>query len=534
MEEENKKAPEGEENKNQAQAPEPLPNEIDTPHDELTSEDITSNKFNSDVLKEAINNHDKVKMTEIFDRVPDADIALAAEDLEPKELITLFRDNQSSFTAPLFDDLSQEKQEELVRAMTDKELVSLINSQSADDIADTIGDMPANLARKVLSAADKDMREDLNRLLKYKEGTAGAIMTTEYLEFKETDLVGNTIKTIRKIGKEAETVFTLFIRNSKRRFVGTVDLDDLIFAKEDQALSEIMNKDAPYCHVNTDQEEVGNMFRKYDINAMAVLNEDDCLTGIVTVDDAVDVITEETNEDFARMTNMEPTEKPYMGMSIWENARKCFPWIIGLLILGTFTTMVLNRLELQKIFVHLPILISFIPTLMDTGGNAGGQTTGMMIRSLAMNEFGPKDTLKVLWREWRSSLLIALFVSLFAFVWITIEEYTGIVSLGFVGDENGTNYDFTGYTIWNGSVFTGPLAMQFAIHALTFAALVSITMFVAVSVSKLIGTLLCMGAAGIKKDPALLAQPLLTTVMDVTTLLIYFAMACLFFPHFVS
>ena len=156
----------------------------------------------------------------------------------------------------------------------------------------------------------------------------------------------------------------------------------------------------------------------------------------------------------------------------------------------------------------------------------------MMIRSLAMNEFGPKETLKVLWREWRSSLLIALFVSLFAFVWITIEEYTGIVSLGFVGDENGQNFNFTGYSIWNGNAFNGPLAGQFAIHALTFAALVAITMFVAVSVSKVIGTLLCMGAAAIKKDPALLAQPLLTTVMDVTTLLIYFAMACLFFPHF--
>lgn len=528
-EEKNEKTPQAEEEKLDEEL---LPTEIDTPHDELTSEEVTSNTFNGEILREAIEKHDKAKMLSFFESVPDADIALATEELEPRELITFFRDNPSVYTAPLFDDLSQERQEALVRAMTDKELVSLINSQSADDVADTIGDMPANLARKVLSAASKDMREDLNRLLKYKDGTAGAIMTTEYLEFKETESVSNTIKTIRKIGKNAETVFTLFIRNNKRKFVGTVDLDDLIFASEEETLKDIMNKDAPYCHVNTDQEEVGNMFRKYDINAMAVLNEDDCLTGIVTVDDAVDVITEETNEDFARMTNMEPTEKPYMGMSIWENAKKCFPWIIALLVLGTFTTMVLNRLEVQRIFVHLPILISFVPTLMDTGGNAGGQTTGMMIRSLAMKEFAPRDCLKVLWREWRSSLLIALFVSVFAFIWITIEEYTGIVSLGMVGDENGLNYDFTGYNIWNGSAFTGELAAEFATHALTFSALVSLTMFAAISVSKIIGTSLCMGAAAIKKDPALLAQPLLTTVMDVTTLLIYFGMACLFFPHF--
>ncbi len=533
MEEKENKTPI--EEKEQPENDAPLINNSDTPHDELTSEEVTSNKFNSDILKAAINAHDKARMHEIFDSVPDADIALAAEGLEPAELITLFRDNPSSFTAPLFDDLSQEKQEELVKAMTDKELVSLINSQSADDIADTIGDMPANLARKVLSAADKDMREDLNRLLKYKEGTAGSLMTTEYLEFKETESVSNAIKTIRKIGREAETVFTLFIRNAKRKFVGTVDLDDLIFAKEDQSLSDIMNRDAPYCHVNTDQEEVGNMFRKYDINAMAVLNEDDCLTGIVTVDDAVDVITQETNEDLARITNMEPTEKPYMSLGIWENAKKCFPWIIALLVLGTFTTMVLNRLELQNIFVHLPILISFVPTLMDTGGNAGGQTTGMMIRSLATKEFGPKETLKVIWREFRSSLLVGLFVAIFAFVWIILESYTGIVSLGNVGDPDGINYDFTGYNVWNnGLAFVGPLAGEFAIHVITFSALVALTMFVAISVSKIIGSLLCMGAAAIKKDPALLAQPLLTTIMDVTTLLIYFAMACLFFPSFAS
>lgn len=507
-------------------------NDSQTPKDEITSEEITSNNFNSDILKKAINNHDMEKMAEIFESIPDADIALAAEDLEPTELITLFRDNLASYTAPLFDDLSQEKQEQLIKAMTDKELVSLINAQAPDDIADAIGDMPANLARKVLRAADNDMRSDLNRLLKYKEGTAGAIMTTEYLEFKETDTVANTIKMVRKIGKEAETVYTLFIRNAKRKFVGTVDLDDLIFAKEDETLSDIMNKDAPYCHVNTDQEEVGNMFRKYDINAMAVLNNDDCLTGIVTVDDAMDVITEESYEDMARLTNMEPPEKPYMGMSVWENAKKCFPWIIGLLILGTFTTMVLNRLEAQQIFQSLPILISFVPTLMDTGGNAGGQTTGMMIRSLAVKEFTTKETLRVLWKEFRSALFIGLFVALFAFVWITIEEYTGIVSVGKVIDTNGQTYNFEGYTFWNGLAFSGPQAGEFAIHALTFSSLVAVTMFFAVSVSKAIGTLLCMGAAAIKKDPALLAQPLLTTVMDVTTLLIYFAMACIFFPAF--
>ncbi len=510
----------------------PTQEEGESPVEVETDEKVNIAKVTTEELENTILSHNQAKLKEIFDTVPDIDIAEAAENLDVKILIALFRDTSSELSAPLFDELSQDKKEELVKAMTDKELVALVNEQFADDVADTVGDMPANLARRVLRAASKDMRDDINILLKYKPDTAGAIMTTEFLEFKQGETVKKTIQEIRSKGKEAETIYTIFVRNEKRKFVGTVDLDDLIFASEDQKLMDIMNKDAPSCHASIDKEEVANIFRRYDLNAMAVLNEDDCLIGIVTVDDAVDVITEESNEDLARMTNMEPTEKPYMEMSIWDNAKKCFPWIIGLLVLGTFTTMVLNRLETQQIFQSLPILISFVPTLMDTGGNAGGQTTGMMIRSLAMKEFSPKETGKVVWREFRSSILIAAFVATFAFLWIALEEYTGIVSVGSITDMDGIRYNFDGYTLWSGLVFTGPLAGEFAAHAFTFAGLVALTMFAAVSVSKIIGTLLCMGAAFIKKDPALLAQPLLTTVMDVTTLLIYFAMACLFFPKF--
>lgn len=515
---------------NEEQKPE---QENETPSDSIeTNEKVNVTKVETEELENAILFHNREKLKEIFDTVPNIDIAEAAEKLDIKVLIALFRDISSEMSAPLFDELSQDKKEELVKAMTDKELVALINEQFADDVTDTVGDMPANLARRVLRAADKDMRADINILLKYKPDTAGAIMTTEFLEFKQGETVKKTIAEIRSKGKDAETIYTIFVRNEKRRFVGTVDLDDLIFASEDERLMDIMNKDAPACHASTDKEEVANIFRRYDLNAMAVLNDDGCLIGIVTVDDAVDVITEESNEDLARMTNMEPTEKPYMEMSIWENAKKCFPWIIALLILGTFTTMVLNRLETQQIFQSLPILISFVPTLMDTGGNAGGQTTGMMIRSLAMKEFTPKETGKVIWREFRSSILIAAFVAVFAFIWISMEEYVGIVNLGTITDMDGSIYNFENYTIWNGMVFHGPQAGEFALHSFTFAALVAVTMFAAISVSKIIGTLLCMGAAAIKKDPALLAQPLLTTVMDVTTLLIYFSMACLFFPKF--
>ena len=285
---------------------------------------VTVAEITTEELQTLIREKNRSGLRDVFKRVPNIDIAEAADELEPSELIYIFRNVESSYTADFFDDLSQESKENLIKTMTDKELVPLINAQSADDVADTVGDMPANLASRVLKAADKDMRKDINTLLNYQDDTAGSIMTTEYLEFLDTTTVTSAMKEIRARGKDAETVYTIFVRNSSRHFVGTVDLDDLIFANPDQKLNEIMNQDVVSVSTNTDQEEVGQMFRRYDLNALAVLNEDQRLVGVITIDDAVDVMTEESNEDFARMTNMEPTEKPYMEMKIWENAKKCF------------------------------------------------------------------------------------------------------------------------------------------------------------------------------------------------------------------
>lgn len=476
-----------------------------------------------ELLENIIQNRNQKLLKKIFDEVPNIDIAEAADDLEPRDLIYIFHTIESHFTADFFDDLSQDTKEALIKAMTDRDLVQLINAQAADDMADAVGDMPANLASKVLRAADKEMRKDINALLKYKESTAGSIMTTEYLEFIDSMKVDEAIEQIRERGKEAETVYTIFVRNKQREFVGTVDLDDLIFAQKDQTLNEIMNKDVVYVYTFTDQEEVGQMFRRYDLNALAVLNDDDRLVGIITIDDAVDVMTEESSEDFARLAKMEPTEQSYLDSSPWNIAKKCIPWIIALLILGTFTTLVLNRLESQTIFVNLPILIAFVPMLMDAGGNAGGQTTGIMIRGLSLQEFGPKDILRVLWKEVRSASLVGLFVTTFAFAWVLIEQYTGIVDLGVVG---GTT-DLSGLTIWNGGCWTE----VFAENAFRNAALISLTLFCAIFLAKMVGALLPLGAAAIKKDPALLSQPMLTTIMDVLSLILYFLMACLFFPN---
>src|SRR5574344_1272842 len=404
---------------------------LDTPsegvdlNEQDVSEKISVKTITPEHLAETVESKNKVELARIFAEVADIDIAEAADELDVKDLIVLFRDVNSELTAPLFEELSQDKKEELVKALTDKDLVKLINEQAADDLADTVGDMPANLAIKVLHAADKDMRADINQILKYKPDTAGAIMTTEYLEFLENQTVGDTIDAVRTIGREAETVYTIFVRNKKRKFVGTVDLDDLSFAKNDQTLGDIMNKDAPSVHAQTDKEEVANVISRYDLNAVAVLNDDECLTGIVTVDDALDVMTAEASEDIEKMSAVSPMEDTYLETHPWKMAKKCLPWIVVLLFLDTFSTMVVDKLQYQ--FRPYSILIAFIPAIMDTAGNAGGQTIAIIIRGLAMKEFQPKEILKVLGREAISALIIASGVSLFGFIWFTLEQYLGIV-----------------------------------------------------------------------------------------------------------
>ena len=466
-----------------------------------------------------IRKKDRKALLTVFEIVPNIDIAEAVNDFEPADLLYIFRAVPSDITADFFDELSSDAKEALIKAMTDKELVEIINEQYADDVADTVNELPANLASRVLRAASKDMRKDINQLLQYAEGTAGSLMTTEYLEFIDTAKVSKVIEEIRSKGKDAETVYTIFVRNAKREFVGTAGLDDLIFAKPDETLEDIMDRDVVSCYTATDQEEVAKMFRRYDLNAMAVLNADSRLVGVITIDDVMDVIVEEQQEDLAHLTNMSASDKPYMELSAWSNAKKCIPWLIALLILGTFTTLVLDRIEKSRIFSLLPMLIAFVPTLMDTGGNAGAQTTGLMIRGLAVDDFGPKDVLKVLWKEFKSALIIAGIVATFAFLWITMEQYTGIVN---------DAESFPGVNIWSGNCWN----MDFFAHTMKNSALISITMGIAVLFSKSIGTLLPLGAAAIKKDPALLSQPMLTTIMDVATLCIYLVMAMAFFPNF--
>lgn len=453
-------------------------------------------------LEDLINNKKYKEIREMFELYPEIDIADTCNQIEDvSELITIFRIVKSEYTAELFSHLDQEKQENLIKAMSDKEVATLIENSSNDDIADFLEEMPANLVKKVLSNSSKEDRTLINKLLNYKDDTAGSIMTTEYLEFLDSITVKDAINLVREKGRSAETIYTIFVTDEKRNFLGTVDLDDLIFAQSNEILNDIMNKDFVTVEVNTDQEEVAQLARRYDLNSIAVLNDDKRLCGIITIDDIVDVIQEEANEDLTLQAGLTPLEDSYKETGVFKMAFKCIPWLGFLLIIGVFSSMILSKFQVA--LAQIAILSAFLPTILDTSGNAGSQTSALMVRSIALNEFQLKDYFKVLWKEIRISLIVSLFVSIIAFAWFLTEMYLNLVTYPTVTE---------GFTEWQ--IFEARAAISL---------LVAITLSITIIISKILGCTLTFLAKAIKKDPALISGPLLTSIVDITSLLIYFA-----------
>ena len=461
---------------------------------------------NKELLKEqvitAIQTRNAAALKEIFETVPNIDIAEALEDVEdPAMLLYVFRVVDNEYSADFFAELTTEQQELIIKTFSDKELINLISDSYADDIADTIQEMPANLVNRVLKACPKDLRNDVNRLLNYKDNTAGSIMTTEYIEMKEDVTVKEAINTIRRIGKDAETVYTIFVRDSRRTLTGTVDLDDLIFAKEDEVLSDIMNRDFVSCNVNDDQEDVAKMFKRYDLTAMAVVNNEDKIVGIITIDDVVDIMEEEVSEDIAHMAAITDMSNPYLETPTFKLVLKCFPWILALMVLQVFTTMILSGFESE--IGKFAILAVFTPLIMDAGGNSGGQTTTMIVRSLSLDEFSGRDYGRVIWKEIRVAAIIGAIVSTFAFGWLMFEMSVGIVKV-----------DSIAAALNNGLTLVQAECL--------IAALVGGTLFVTMIISRLVGCSLPFLAKLIKLDPAVMCGPITTTMVDIISLVTYF------------
>ena len=377
-------------------------------------------------IEELIDAKNVKELRHLFEVVPEIDLADACADLEDvKKIVFILKTVKSEYTADFFTELPPEIKEELVKYLSDDQLAEILESQFTDDIVDDLEELPANVVTRVLRNVPKEKRETINKLLNFKEDTAGSIMTTEFVALLNDITCDEAIKQIRKTGKNKETIYTVFVMDRKRNLVGTVDLDDLIFAAGDQMITDIMNKDFNTVNVNDDQEEVANVVKRYNLNAVAVLNNENRLVGIVTVDDVIDVIEEESTEDIAKLQMVTPLEDSYLETSVFQMAKKCIPWIVVLLILGTFSSLVLSKFETS--LERMALLAAFIPVVMDTSGNAGGQTIALMIRGLAMQEFEPKDIFKILAKEVFTALLIALGIAAFGFIWFTLEQYFGVV-----------------------------------------------------------------------------------------------------------
>ena len=471
--------------------------------------------ISTEQIEQLIDSKNVKEIRRIFEVVPEIDIAEACADLEDvKKIVFILKTVKSEYTAEFFTDLPAEVKEEVIKCLSDDQLAEILESQFTDDIVDDLEELPANVVSRVLRNVPKEKRASINRLLNYKEDTAGSIMTTEFVVLLDDVTCDEAIRLIRKTGKNKETIYTVFVMDRKRNLVGTVDLDDLIFAEGETPIVDIMNKDFNTVNVNDDQEEVANVVKRYDLNAVAVLNNDGRLVGIVTVDDVMDVIEQEQTEDISNLQMVTPLEDSYLETSTFSMVKKCVPWIVVLLVLGTFSSMVLSRFESSLTLV--PILAAFIPVLMDTGGNAGGQTIALMIRGLALQEFTPRDFFKIIRKEALSAAIIAVCIAAFGFIWFSIEQFFGIVKNSNLGFE--------------ASIWTGGITWEFTLEVFKTSGLVAGTLGIAIFLSKMVAVLLPMGAAAIKKDPAIVSQPLLTTIVDVSSLLIYFGLAALLFP----
>ena len=460
----------------------------------------------------AIKNRNAAEIREIFETIPNIDIAECLDEVDDAAVfLYIFRTVSSEYTGDFFTELTTEQQEMIINAFTDKQLIDLLENSFADDIVDTLEEMPANVVNRVLKACPPDLRKDVNNLLNYKENTAGSVMTTEYLDMKDTLTVKDALKIVRKRGKDAETVYTIFVRDSKRNLEGTINLDDLIFADDDELLSEIMDRDFVTCNVNDDQEEVANMFKRYDLNAMAVVNNENKIIGIITIDDVVDIIVEEATEDIAHLSQVSNMDEPYLDTPVFKLFLKCAPWIIALMILQVFSTLILSSFE--GAIASFALLSVFTPLIMDAGGNAGGQTTTMIVRSISLDEFERGDFKRVIWKELRVAACIATAIAVFVFGWLMLEMVIGIVDMSSSMEtlaENG--FDFSKGTVM-----------------VIIAGLVASTLFVTMVASRLVACMLPFIAKKLKLDPAVMCGPLTTTLVDVISLLTYFTLWTLLF-----
>ena len=439
-------------------------------------------------INKLIENHRYADIKRLLSELNEADVAAILEDLPKDEGVKIFRLLPKGIAADVFAYLPIETEQEIITSLSVKEAASIIDNLDSDDATDLVEEMPANVVKRILSNTDPETRRDINHLLKYPDDSAGSIMTVDFIDLKENITVSQAIERIREIGIDKETINICYVLDVQRKLIGIISLRSLVFAKPDEKIGDIMESHVITVNTLTDQEEVGQMMQKYDFTAMPVVDSENRLVGIVTVDDIVDIIQQEATEDIEKMAAITPTDKPYMKTSVFDTWKKRIPWLLLLMVSATFTSSIITSYE--NALTKVAILTAFIPMFMDTGGNAGGQASVTIIRGLALNEIEFKDTFKIIGKEILVALMCGLTLAIINFAKIMMID----------------------------ARVNSSINMQVAF-------VVCITLLVTVICAKIIGCSLPILAKKVGFDPAVMASPFITTIVDALSLVIYFQFA---------
>lgn len=441
-----------------------------------------------DTLKTMLANLDDAKkyqsLRDVMEILPAPDLAAVFEDLPAEKLPVLFRLCPKDLAADVFAELTPATQQQLIDGLTDTELKAVVDELFVDDATDLVEEMPANVVKRILAQADPATRRMINELLKYPEDSAGGVMTTELMALRPDMTVAQAMDTIRENGFDKETINNCYVTDSSRRLVGVVSLRALVLAKNtEEPIKDLMDSNVVSVSTTTDQEDVSKLFEKYGFLAIPVVDAENRLVGIVTIDDAISILQDEASEDIAKMNAIGPSDKPYFKQSMWDLYKSRAPWLLFLMISATFSSLVIRGYE--DALAAVTVLTAYIPMLTDAGGNAGSQSTSTIIRGMAVGDIQPHDLPRILWRESRVALLCGGTLAVCNFAKMLLFDR-----------------------------IAAPVAL-----------VVCLTLICTILLSQIIGGILPVAAEKLHVDPAVMASPLITTIVDTTTLLVYFNIA---------
>ncbi len=443
-----------------------------------------------DVLKEMLESKQILRLKTEISEMNEYDVASFIEELDDEKELLVFRLLRKDMASDVFAYLPSDTQEHIIERINDADLRDIIDDLFVDDVVDLLEELPATVVRRILKNANPSKRKIINQYLKYPDDSAGSIMTSEYVALKEHMSVEGALQYIRKNGVDKETIYTCYVTSGQRQLEGVVTLKDLVMADSSTVIADIMDTHVIRCVTTDEQEDVARMFTDYDLLALPVVDHEERIVGIITVDDAVDVIEEEATEDIEKMVAITPTEKPYLKTGVWETWKSRIPWLMLLMISAVFTGSIITHYE--DSLAKAVILTSFIPMLMGTGGNSGSQASVTVIRGMSLNDIEFCDFFKVVWKELQVALLCGVSLAVVAFLKVFLVDNTGGIIIPIV---------------------------------------VALSMLVTVVIAKIIGCVLPMMAEKVGLDPAVMASPLITTLVDTVSLIVFFKIACMMIPQ---